>query len=60
MGEDPWTTEFLPEHNLLHIQGNDQHSYRSPKVLNVLEFYFSILVPSNVLEFHCMFLDVHE
>ncbi len=22
-GEDPWTTEFLPEHNLLQIQGSD-------------------------------------
>ena len=32
----------------LHNQG----SHRSPKVLNVLEFDFSIRVPSNVLEFH--------
>ena len=29
-----------------------QGSHRSPKVLNVLEFDFSIRVPSNVLEFH--------
>ena len=37
-----------------------QGSHRSPKVLNVLEFDFSIRVPSNVLEFHWMFLNVLE
>ena len=41
------------EHSyLMHKISNNQGSHRSPKVLNVLEFDFSIRVPSNVLEFH--------
>ena len=34
------------------IQGFIHGSHRSPKVLNVIEFDFSIRVPSNVLELH--------
>ena len=38
---------------VLSVSGcHRQGSHRSPKVLNVLEFDFSIRVPSNVLEFH--------
>ena len=36
----------------LSYRYDSQGSHRSPKVLNVLEFDFSIRVPSNVLEFH--------
>ena len=34
--------------------------HRSPKVLNVLEFDFSVRIPLNVLEFHWMFLNFLE
>ena len=37
-----------------HMQG----SHRAPKVSNVLEFDFFIRVPSNVLEFDWMFLNL--
>ena len=37
-----------------------QGSHRAPKVSNVLEFDFFIRVPSNVLEFDWMFLNVLE
>ena len=51
---------WLKEGDYLHNckECGKQGSQRSPKVLNVLEFQFSIRVPSNVLEFHQMFLNV--
>ena len=43
-----------------YIVACGQGSHRAPKVSNVLEFDFFIRVPSNVLEFDWMFLNVLE